>query len=75
MWVVTGGLGILGNRARASDWRSVSDSYCRVILLTALDMAKKIRESAGDQKVADRAAALERRIDELYAKLRGINER
>jgi hypothetical protein len=43
--------------------------------LTALERAKKIRESAGDQKVADRAAALERRIDELYAKLRGIDER
>jgi len=38
-------------------------------------MAKKIRESAGDQQVKARAAALEQRIEDLYAKLRGIDER
>ena len=72
MWVVSGGLGIVGI-VLAPPTGGLSLGFTAAsFLLTALDMAKKIRESAGDQKVRDRAAALERRIDELYAKLRGI---
>jgi hypothetical protein len=37
-------------------------------------MAKKIRESARDQQVKARAAALEQRIEDLYARLRKIEE-
>jgi hypothetical protein len=46
-------------------------SACRAV---SCGGAKKIRESAGDQKVRDRAAVLERRINDLYATLRKIDE-
>jgi hypothetical protein len=75
MWVVSGGLGIVGIVLAPPTGGLSLVLTAASFLLTALDMAKKIRESAGDQKVRDRAAALELRIDDLFAKLRGIDER
>jgi hypothetical protein len=74
MWLVSGGLGISGIMLAPPTGGLSLVLTAASFLLTPLDMAKKIRESAGDQKIKDRAAALERRIDELYTKLSGIDE-
>jgi hypothetical protein len=72
---ISGGLGIVGI-VLAPPTGGLSLAFTAVsFLLTPLDMAKKIRESAGDQKVRDRAAVLEQRINDLYAALRDIDER
>ncbi|HEV7588825.1 MAG TPA: hypothetical protein VGO40_11985 [Longimicrobium sp.] len=75
MWVFSGGLGIAGIVLAPPTGGLSLALTAAAFLLTPLDMAKKIRESAGDQKVKDRAAALEQRIEDLYAKLRGIDGR
>jgi len=75
MWVLSGGLGIAGI-VLAPPTGGLSLLFTAAsFLLTPLDMAKKIRESAGDEQVKARAAALERRIEDLYVRLRGIDDR
>lgn len=74
MWLLSGGLGIAGVVLAPPTGGLSLVLTAASFLLLAIDMAKKIRETARDQETRDRAAALELRIAELYAKLRKIDD-